>query len=122
MATVNRQCEVQVVCIYGVDAPIVLGGDCIIGSLHHCLNVGGTITAISHVDRNFGSVHSGKPSSPVALCSVVNAGGISIAQAKVIGSDHCVVFTGTLTENYKEIVPVPCQVTVISKRNTLCLT
>ena len=52
----------------------------------------------------------------------MNAGIISIAPAKVIGTDHCVVGTIILTENYKEIVPIPCQIAVISKRNTLCLT
>ena len=86
------------------------------------MDVSGAIAAISYVDRDFGSIHTGKPSAPVALCSAINAGGISIAQSEVVGANKCVfVSSYAFMEKHKEVIPVGSQITIVGEGDILCL-
>ena len=65
MSLLHGELERQVFGIDVVDAIVGLGVGYTIVAYHGCLDVGCTITYIGYRKLNLGTIHSGKPSTPV---------------------------------------------------------
>ena len=67
VATVNGECEAEVVRIYGRDTEIVLDVVNAIGTVHYSLNVGSTVVTVGNITLNLCTIHCCEPCSPISV-------------------------------------------------------
>ena len=118
MAAIHCETEVEVVCIDGVDADVVLRIGLSIVTRHDALDVGSAVALVDNLCSHLGTIHSRTPGIPVsALLHHRCTSSIAIAPTEVVGAYNGIFRIVSLTEDDDEVVPVGNTTRIIGELN-----